>query len=288
MLLHVLATLSAAFPTLIIVFREIMEAGLVVGIVLAATRGVEKRTRWVSGGIAAGVLGACIVALFARSISGALEGFGQEYFNVGILSAAVLMLVWHTVWMARHGREMARDMKAAGEAVKTGQSTLFALAVVVGVAVLREGSEIVLFLYGIAISGGSSTGVMALGGALGLALGVVLTAVTYLGLLHIPSRYLFSVTSWMLALLAAGMAAQAVSFLEQAQAVTVLSDVAWNTSTFIEDGSLAGRALHALVGYTAQPSIMQLLVYAGTLVGMFTLMRLFGHAPAPKAVPVAS
>ncbi|HEU5047528.1 MAG TPA: FTR1 family protein [Rickettsiales bacterium] len=263
---------------LIIVFREIIEAGIVVGIVLAATRSVPRRGLWVAYGIGAGVLGACIVALFARTISEALSGFGQEYFNVGILTVAVGMLTWHNVWMARHGREMAMEMKAIGEAVAHGQRTLMALAIVVGIAVLREGSEIVLFLYSIAISGTDSAFSMVMGGLLGLVMGVSVAAVTYLGLLHIPNRHLFRVTGWLLALLAAGMAAQAVAFLEQAQAVNAFGQTAWNTSWLLSDTSLMGKALHTLVGYNERPTVLQVMVYAVTLIVTFTLMRLFGHS----------
>ena len=273
--------------TLLIVFREVIEAGLVVGIVLAATRGMAGRGRWVSYGIAGGILGACLVAAFAGSISSAMEGMGQELFNVGILVAAVFMLTWHNVWMARHGREMAMHMKAVGAAVAAGKATFMALAIVVGVAVLREGAEIVLFLYGIAISGKDSAAMMGLGGAIGLTMGMALSATTYFGLVHIPSRHLFKVTGWMLALLAAGMAAQAVSLLEQAQYVTAFSNVVWDTSHILSDGSIAGKTLHTLIGYTSQPTAMQMIVYLATLAVIFTLMRLFGSTPAPKAVAAA-
>jgi high-affinity iron transporter len=269
--------------TLLIVFREVIEAGLIVGIVLAATRGISGRGLWVSYGIFGGIVGACLVALFARSINAAMEGFGQEWFNVGVLSLAVIMLAWHNVWMARHGREIALHMKGVGEAVAQGRRSLTALSIVVAVAVLREGSEIVLFLYGIALSGSESLLMMGLGGAIGLALGGALGALTYLGLLKIPNRHLFAVTGWMLALLAAGMAAQAVVFLEQAGVVTSFSNIVWDTSAFIADGSIAGKTLHTLIGYTAQPTLMQLIVYVTTLAVIFTLMRLFGRAPAhPK------
>ena len=132
----------------IIVFREVIEAGLIVGIVLAATEGVLGRIRYVSGGIAAGVLGASLLALFAGTLSSALEGMGQEVFSASILAVAVVMLAWHNIWMASHGRELAAELKAAGHAVATGRKTLLALAAVVGIAVLREGAEVVLFLYG--------------------------------------------------------------------------------------------------------------------------------------------
>src|SRR5512139_3908764 len=194
---------------LIIVFREVFEAGLIVGIVLAVTRMVPHRHRWIAGGVLAGAAGACLVAAFAGALSQLFEGMGQELFNAAVLGIAVVMLTWHNVWMARHGRQLASEMRAVGEAVVTGSRSLAGLAVVVGVAVLREGVEVVLFLYGIAASeGGSSIGILT-GGVAGLALGGLVCVLTYLGLLTIPNRYLFSVTNVMIALLAAGMAAQA-------------------------------------------------------------------------------
>src|SRR6476661_2600169 len=138
---------------LIIVFREVIEAGLIVGIVMAATRGVPDRSRWIMIGIGAGVLGAAIVAMFAGVISEAFQGAGQELFNASVLGVAVIMLMWHNAWMARHGREIADEMRRVGTAVSEGAKPLTALAIVVGLAVLREGSEVVLFLYGILASG---------------------------------------------------------------------------------------------------------------------------------------
>ena len=191
---------------LLIVFREVIEAGLIVGIVLAATQGVPRRGRAVSAGVGAGVLGACLVAAFAGELAALFEGNGQELFNASILLLAVMMLTWHNVWMASHGREMARELKAAGHEVVTGKRTLAALGVVVGVAVLREGSEVVLFLYGIAAQGGTSNAALLAGGALGLAAGAAVSALMYFGLLTIPAGRLFQVTSGLITLLAAGMA----------------------------------------------------------------------------------
>lgn len=275
--------------TLIIVFREMIEAGLIVGIVLSATFGVPKRGMWVTYGVIAGLLGACIVASFAGSISAMMQGYGQELFNVAILCFAVVMLISHNVWMARHGREISQEMKQLGAEVKAGTRSLLALSIVVAVAVLREGSEVVLFLYGIMISGQDSATSMALGGFCGIILGALLTFVMYKGLLRIPVKSLFKVTGWMIALLAAGMAAQAVSLLQQAQVITVLGEVVWNSSSFISDRSLVGKVLRTLIGYTARPTEAQLLAYGGVLVVIFTLMRLFGQAPSkPLAKPVSA
>jgi high-affinity iron transporter len=250
---------------LVIVFREILEAGMIIGIVLAVTRGMPGSRLWVTGGIAAGVLGSSIVAIFTSSIANAFEGYGQELFNATILAIAVVMLTWHNVWMARHGREMVQEMQQTGRAVKEGKRPLMALAVVVGAAVLREGAEVVLFLYGIAISSGGSTLPLAIGSFLGLVLGAGISGFTYLGLVHIPSRYLFRVTGWMVTLLAAGMAAQSVSFLEKAGAVDVLGSTLWNTAWLLPEDSVVGRLLHTLVGYADQPSVLQGLTYLATI-----------------------
>jgi high-affinity iron transporter len=265
--------------TLIIVFRELIEAGLIIGIVLTATRGVVHRGRWVSYGILGGIGGACIVAAFADSIAGMMAGAGQELFNASVLLIAVLMLTWHNVWMAREGRHIALEMRSLGEDVSKGRRTLAALAVVVGIAVLREGSEIVLFLYGIAISGSDTAVSMMAGGMLGLILGAGVSAMMYFGLLRIPTRHLFAITSWLIALLAAGMAAQAVVFMQQAGMVNIFSQTVWDTSSGLSEGSLLGKTLHTLIGYTDRPSGVQLLVYVATLATIFTLMKLFGHSP---------
>jgi high-affinity iron transporter len=256
---------------LIIVFREAIEAGLIVGIVMAATRGVPQRGRWVAYGVFAGIVGAALIAIFAGAISDAFEGTGQELLNAGVLSLAVLMLTWHNVWMARHGREMAQEMQQVGSAVSSGERPLTALAVVVGLAVLREGSEVVLFLYGV-LAGGNSGGSVFIGGLAGLAVGVAFTVLTYGGLLTIPTRYIFQVTSVLIALLAAGLAAQAVQFLDAAGVVTTLEKTVWDTSAWLSESSLFGKLLHTLIGYTERPSEMQLLVYVAVLVVMAVLM----------------
>ena len=269
---------------LIIVFREVFEAGLIVGIVLAVTGSVPHRNRWIGGGVLAGALAACLVAAFTGALSQLFAGMGQELFNAAILGIAVLMLTWHNVWMAHHGREMAGEMRAAGQAVAEGTKSLLALAVVVGVAVLREGSEVALFLYGVAASDGGSAASLAIGGIIGLALGAAVCLLTYFGLMRIPQRALFATTTVLITLLAAGMAAQAVAFLERANWLTPLDTVVWDSAWLLSETSIAGRALHTLIGYTDQPTQMQLLVYAAVLIVTVMLMRFTGSQPTNRAV----
>jgi len=249
----------------VIVFREIIEAGLVVGIVLAVTRGLPGARGWIAGGVVAGIAGSCLVAAFTGALSQAFSGVGQELFNAAILAVAVLMLAWHNIWMASHGRELTAQLRQTGAAVSSGARAPIALAIVVGVAVLREGAEVVLFLYGIAVSDNNAWTSLLAGGLIGLAAGGLFTLLTFVGLLAIPVRHLFTVTSALIALLAAGMAAQSTAFLEQAGIVDWLGATAWNTSAVLSEKSLFGRLLHTLVGYADQPSVLQVLVYVAVL-----------------------
>jgi len=269
---------------LIIVFREVFEAGLIVGIVLAVTGSVPHRNRWIGGGVLTGALAACVVAASAGALSELFAGMGQELFNAMILGVAVMMLTWHNVWMAHHGREMAGEMRAVGQAVAAGTKSLLALAVVVGVAVLREGSEVALFLYGVVASDAGAPLSLAIGGIIGLALGVAVCLLTYFGLMRIPQRALFATTTALITLLAAGMAAQAVAFLERANWLNSLDTVVWDSEWLLSEKSIAGRALHTLIGYTDQPTEMQLLVYVGVLLVTVMLMRWTGARQNRRAV----
>jgi len=269
----------------LIVFREVLEAALVIGIACAATRGIAGRNGWVGGGIAAGVAGAALVAAFAEAIAGWAEGMGQEIFNASVLLAAVAMLGWHNVWMARHGREMAQQMSALGASVQSGARPLYAIGAVIALAVLREGSEVVLFMHGIAAGGSTAAGMLA-GGTIGLVGGGALGALLYFGLLRIPTRHFFTVTSWMILLLAAGMASQAAAYLVQADYLPALGDSLWDSSHIVSHDSVVGEILRTLVGYDARPAGIQLLFYVATLATIGAAMKLLGN-PVPAAARVA-
>jgi high-affinity iron transporter len=145
--------------------------------------------------------------------------------------------------------------------------------------VLREGAEVVLFLYGI-LAGGASGSSLFVGGMLGLAAGAAFTALTYYGLVSIPTRHIFTVTTVLIALLAAGMAAQAVQYLDAAGVINVLGGQLWDSSPWLPQDGIIGRILRALIGYTDRPTELQLITYLATLVAMAALTWL---AAPPRA-----
>jgi len=250
--------------------------------VLAATRGIGRRGRFIAYGVGAGIVGASALAYFAGALSDALAGRGQEVFNASILALAAVMLGWHNLWMASHGRELTREWKAMGQAVAAGDKSLVAMMIVVAIAVLREGAEVVLFMYGIA---SSSTGWPALlfGRLLGMALGTVVAFLLYVGLVAIPGHRLFFVTSWLIALVAAGMAGQTAATLASIDLIPSWGYELWDTSWLLPQDSIPGRALHALVGYSDRPMGVQLAAYLVVLAMLIIGGRLIEGRPARPA-----
>ncbi|HET7161292.1 MAG TPA: FTR1 family protein [Rhodanobacteraceae bacterium] len=261
------------FGVALLVFREVLEAALIVTVVAAATRGVARRGTFIGGGIALGVIGAIVVAMFAGALGGTVGGAGQELFNAGVLLAAVVMIGWHVTWMSSHGKEMVEHMQQVTAEVKAGSSSVAMLLAVVALAVLREGSEVVLFLYGMAASGAGRADLLA-GVLVGLASGVAVGFALYFGLLRIPIRHFFTATNWMLVLLAAGLASSAAGFLIQANWLPALGSQLWDTSWLLSNRSLVGQAVHVLVGYEARPAGMQLVFWMVTAAALFIGMRL--------------
>lgn len=271
------------FGAAIIVFRESLEAALLIGIIAAAARTLPNRNRWLWSGVGAGVAGALVVAALAGSIAEMAGGMGQEMLNAGILGLAVVMLAWHNIWMARHARAMVDGAKAIVRDVADGRRALSAIMVLVAMAVLREGSETVLFLFSLASEGESTAQVLA-GGALGLVAGAVVGYTMYTGLLHVPIRWFFTVTAGLVLLLAAGMAGQMARFLIQGDILPPLANPIWDTSAWLSSSSAGGTLLHVLAGYDPRPSAMQALFYLGTMVAIGLGMYLV-RAPSPARAP---
>lgn len=263
----------------IIVFRETLEAALIIGIIAAATRSLQGRNAWLLGGVAGGVAGSLVVASLTGQIAELAEGAGQELFNATILGLAAMMLAWHNIWMARHGMQLAVDAKQLGRDVSSGSREMSALALVVSLAILREGSETALFLYGLLAGGEEPLASVLGGGAIGLLVGGLAGYGLYAGFLHIPARLFFTATSGLILLLAAAMASQVARFLVQADVLPSLANPLWDSSWLLADTSPLGRFLHTLVGYEAMPSGIQVLFYTATVALILTGMRLLRVRP---------
>ena len=272
------------FPTATIVFREIIEVALVIGIVMAATRGLPSRINLVLAGLGIGVLGSALIAFFTESISQAIDGMGQEIFNAAIMFIAVGFLSWTVIWMKTHGRQLAQNLKAVGADVVSGDKSVYVIVGVVALATFREGAEIVLFTYGMTASGAYGFPDVLMGGMIGGLGGAIIGAMLYFGLLKAAQKHLFTVTSWLLIVLTAGMAAQGANFLIAAGVLPPLVPEMWDSSALIAGNSFIGETLKVLVGYTPRPTGMELIFYTAILIGIGAMYKLANGKNKPPVV----
>ena len=251
--------------TLIIVFREVLEAALVIGIAMAASKEIHGSFRWIYSGIAGGMMVAAVVAGFAQVMADSMSGMGQEYFNALILLSAAILMVWTAIWMRKHGRETSARIRQTCEDVSGGVAAGAMLSVVVALSVAREGSELVLFLHGIVVAGGSGVEGVATGALAGFLIGAAVAVGLFKSLVNISMRHVFSVVTMLIVLLAAGMASQGVAYLVMVDALPSLGQSIWNTSAIIPEQGLLGQLLQALIGYDDRPSGIQVLVFVMVL-----------------------
>lgn len=259
------------FGAAIIVFRETLEAALFVGIMAAATRGLAGRSRWLTTGVLAGVIGALALAASAEQIGALADGVGQDLLNAGILSIALAMLTWHCVWVSNQGVQVAAQARELGTSFKDSRRPPWALMTVVALSVLREGAETVLFVAGYATSSGAAGTVP--GAFIGVLLGVAVGAVIYLGLARVPMRRVFLVTNTLILLLAASIASQLARALSQAGVINAWGQAVWDTSGVLRVDSPLGTFAHALVGYDAQPTGLQVAFYLVTVLAIVSGSR---------------
>jgi high-affinity iron transporter len=255
---------------LIIAFREAFEVGLIVGIVMFATRGIARRNFWLTAAVAVGLVA---TGLFAAIVSALADLFRaqQDIFNAVMLILAVIMLTWHVMVIRRHSDQDQPMISATAKTAAAGRRTIVSLSIVVATAVVREGFELVMMLYGVRVLAPDKE--MFAGAALGIVLATALTAAMYRGLMKVPTRALFVWSSRVLVLFTAGLASQAVVKLQHAGVLTWGQMVAWDSKWILPVNNVIGETAHVLFGYSDAPTVLQLVTYVLMLVVIFTLRQ---------------
>lgn len=257
---------------LIVVFRESLEAMLVIGVLLAwiarqPDPATLRRGLWM--GVAAGFGLAIILGFATFAAQSQLEGNALEAFRVGMVLFAAGLIMQMVLWMRRHGRHMKRELEAHASRV----SGAVGIATVAALAVAREGAETVVFLYGMGLErdGGdlpALLGAAATGFALAAATGWLVTR----GARFLSYRVLFGASEILLLLIAGSLLAAGIDRMIGLDWLPPLLDPVWDTSSLLDDGSGAGRLLADFVGYRARPSASLLIAYA--VFWAYTLWRL--------------
>lgn len=250
-----------------VVWRESVEALLVIGILdawlRAETRDAGRARMFLWGGVAAGLAFAGLLAALLVGLADTISEDAQLAYTTAVVLIAAALILQMVFWMRKHGRSMKRDLETQLSTAIARQSWwgVFVLAMV---AVAREGSETVIFLYGILSSGAAGDLLSGVGAGL---LGFVLALLSY-GLLQAGSRILswrlfFRITETMLLFLACALLMTGIDGLIDLEILPRLSRRLWDSGWLLSDGDATGGFIAALTGYRATPNLMELLVFAG-------------------------
>jgi high-affinity iron transporter len=258
--------MGAAF---VIALREGIEAALIVSIVLAYLKqlGRSDRSRLVWLGTALAVLLSAATGTVIFVVGADFEGTAEQVFEGLLTLTAVGVLTWMIFWMRRQGARIKSDLQhKVDTALVAGGLALAALAFF---AVLREGVETALFLFaaaeGTAVEGGG-IGAQLVGAALGLVLAVVLGVLLYRGGIRMNLRTFFKITGALLIVVAAGLFAYSVHELQEAGWFPFLEAHAYDVSATLPDDEGIGAVLRGLVGFNADPGVLEVLAWATYLV----------------------
>jgi high-affinity iron transporter len=254
-------TLSAV----IIILREVLEAALVLSLLVSTTRLMALSCRGIIAGLLLGLAGAVTATLLMDIISESFAGVGQEVLNALLLGAIAISLLVYAAGL---------DRRAAQGDGLMNSSLLVMSCLVVAMAITREGMEIIIFVYGFSTDPVEMLPVL-VGGAIGAGIGISVGVLIYFTLINLPVRLEVIVPLLLLALVAAGMASQAVVYLMQGGLIQSQLPV-WDTSGWVAETSVTGQLLYALLGYEATPTLVQLGVYGFTL-AVFMLVIVAGR-----------
>lgn len=256
----------------LLAFREGLEAALILGIVLSVLRRVgrhdQERMVWLGAGLAVLLSLAAGVGLYALGIS--LEGRAEEVFEGLAMLFAAGVLTWMIFWMNRQGRTIQEELELDVRRVATGGGrwAIFSLAFV---AVFREGMELALFLTAAAFTATAAETVM--GGLLGLAAAVVAGWLIFATTRRLNVQAFFRVTSILLIFFAAGLVAHGVHELNEAGIIPAVVEHVWDLNPLLDENSGAGQILKALLGYNGNPSLTEVVAYAGYWVVVLLALR---------------
>ncbi|WP_175912494.1 MULTISPECIES: FTR1 family protein [Burkholderia] len=272
---------------LFIVWRESVEALLVVGILYAWLKNGDDDARrglpFLWTGVAVGLLMAIGLGAALVGFTEVLSGDAQDYFQTAMVLIACVLIVQMVLWMRRHGRTLKRDMEQSLQQ-STRDSNWWGVAVLVALAIAREGSETVIFLYGLGFGqSGHVDASQMLAVVIGLGLAFLTFYLLQLGGKYFSWRHFFRVTEVMLLFLGAGLFQTGVDKLIDKEILPLGISQVWDTSSILDDSGTFGSLVATLTGYRAHPALTNLIAYAVYWAVVWLLMKRASRRPVVPA-----
>ncbi|MFY9589836.1 FTR1 family iron permease [Rickettsia endosymbiont of Halotydeus destructor] len=263
------------FKIALIVFRECLEISLLLGVILAVTKQIEKSRLYIIAGVMLGVVWASIFAFFTRKISLSFGGMGDELFDSGVMILITILISWTIIWMQGYGAKVKLHLNNLSERINEGSGSYIMLVLLVASTILREGAEIIILVYSISSVETINSTVYLQGLIIGATSGFLLGLTIYFGLIKLTNqKYIFKISTILLMLIAGGFAANAAGILTSSGLITCLSDQLWDSSWLISDRSMTGNIIHIVTGYIARPNGLQVAAYFCTIILINILIKI--------------
>ncbi|MFJ8247127.1 FTR1 family protein [Peribacillus asahii] len=275
---------------LLITFREVLEALLIVGIITTYLKRMDngQYTKYVWLGAGLAVLASVGVAMLFQVVLTGFAAMGSEmYLKISIMVISTLLLTQMVFWMAKHSRDLKGEMQGKMDSfISTGN--IVGMVIHSFLVVLREGVETVFFFA--AITGGNIGAAMQGWGAItGVIIAAVVAYLFFKGTMKVRLSTFFKVTGVFIILIAAGLLVQAISMMQDldiiGSVIPHLYDITWllpehpiDYDHYLRDHGVApllsgdiGIFLKALFGYSSMPSLEEVVAYIGYFVGIYLL-----------------
>ncbi len=260
--------------SLIITFRESLEITLIIGAVLAATNGIAGRGKYISIGVLAGIIGSVAIAYFLNQASESATKYNEYFIESLVLGTACALIIWTVLWMQSHAKKLTSDIRGTASQIRAGDKTFLSLTLIIALAILREGAEIILLSASL-IQDGETLSNVIIGGVIGFLIGALIGALLFIGLIKVKPVYFFKTTTVLLSLIAAGLAASLAKRLIKLDIVPEsLTAIAWDTTHILEKKSHLGSFLHAFIGYADKPMALQVIFYVLVLAFIYLTLKL--------------
>ncbi len=258
----------------IFVFREGLEIALLLGIIMAVTKPIKNSRGYVILGAMLGVVFAAVFAIGTREIAKSYGGVGDELFNSAVIMLTSIMISWTVVWMQGHTKKMKQDLGDLSDKIISGSASGLMLIFMVSMSILREGSEIILYVYSAASLGELVAKDYIIGLGTGGGLGLLTGTLFYMGLIRYAGKYIFKVSSVLLTLIAAGLAAQSAGLMTSAGIIELYTDIIWDISHIVDNNSVTGKLLNATTGYDSRPNGLQIIFYVLSIVFTYSMIKI--------------
>ena len=256
---------------LLITFRETLEVAIVVGIVLTFLLKTDQRffNTYVWRGVGAGILAAMFIAIVLETFFGGFTGRTEALFEGILMLVTAVSITWMILWVHRQ-KDVAKQIKEdVARHVEKGYG--IGIFVLTATAVLREGTETVLYLKASSIVGQSS---QFIGGTLGILAALTLGYALFRFALRVNLSLVFTATNVFLIMFAAGLIAHGVHEFQELGVLPVYSfDPIFNIAHILDNQSFLGSLLRTLFGYTSTPTFLELAAYAASVALILWLKR---------------